>query len=114
MTIANEKRLAYFNRNKCYFRFNYFDSNYVYPSIETYVYLGDALELNEKITTMEGFLYFQDAESYANHGPLNSKGHKLEDGEMRIWQISEVDAKNKILNFDGLIQALRSQQSKKP
>lgn len=106
MTIANEDQTAYFNRNKCYFRLNYFDVNHECPSIETYIYLGSALEVKEKIPVTEGFLYFQDAESYANYGFLNSKGHRLENDEMRIWQISETEAKKKILNFDELIKTL--------
>ncbi len=107
MAINNEDQIAYFNRNKCYFRVNYFDTNYEFPSIETYIYLGDALEMKERIPVTEGFLYFQDAESYVNHGCLNSKAHKLENGEMRIWQISEDEAKKKILNFEELIESLK-------
>ncbi|WP_031433035.1 hypothetical protein [Methylomarinum vadi] len=107
ITMASEDTPPYFNRNKCYFRFNYFDSNYEFPSIETYIYLGNALEMKEKIPIMEGFLYFQDAESFANHGFLNSKRHELENDEMRIWQISEAEAKKKLLNFDQLIQVLK-------
>ena len=107
MAITNEDKIAYFNRNKCYFRFTYFDVNYEFPCIETYIYLGDASELKDKIPTTEGFLYFQDAESYANHGILNSNRHKLENGEMRIWEIIEVEAKKNILNYDQLIQALK-------
>ena len=104
--MSNEDQIAYFNRNKCYFSFAYFDTDYECPSIETWVYLGNASELKDKTPATEGFLYFQDADSYANHGFLNAKSHKLENGEMRVWQISEADAKEKLLNFDGLIQAL--------
>jgi len=105
--MTSENSTPCFYRNKCYFRFNYFDTNYEFPNIETYIYLGNALEMKEKIPITEGFLYFQDAESYANHGFLNSKRHKLENNEMRIWQISEVEAKNKLLNYDQLIQVLK-------
>jgi hypothetical protein len=108
ITMADEDTTPYFIRNKCYFRFTYFDTDYEYPAIDTWVYLGDSNtpELKDKIPADAGFLYFQDADSYANHGFLNSKRHKLEDGEMRVWQISEADAKEKLLHFDGLIQAL--------
>lgn len=105
MTDKDEK--TYYKSKKCYFTFAYFDINYDYPVIETYIYLGNASELKDKIPTKEGFLYFQDAESYVHHGFLNSKRHKLESGEVRIWQISEAEVKESLLDYDGLIQELK-------
>jgi len=91
---------------KCYFQLSYFDYDFLYPKVDTVVYLGNASELKNKLPTEEGYLYFQDAESYANHGFLNSKGHKLDEGEMVVMQKSEVIAKKTIFDIDGIVQKL--------
>lgn len=104
MTMAKKDQVSNFNRYSCYFWLAYYDTNYEYPSIETYIYLGDAIELNEKFPTTEGHLYFQDAESYVYNNSSNSKGHKQEPG--RIWEISENEANEKLLDFGGLILEL--------
>jgi hypothetical protein len=91
---------------KCYFKLTYFDYDFLYPKVDTVVYLGNASELKDKLPTKEGYLYFQDAESYANHGFLNSQGHKLDEGEMVIMQTSEAIAKKTIFDINGMVQEL--------
>jgi hypothetical protein len=72
------------------------------------VYLGNAFELKDKFPTKDGYLYFQDAESYVNHGFLNSQGHKLDEGEIVVMQTNEVEAKKTIFDLNRLIQELKS------
>lgn len=93
---------------KCYFKLTYFDYEFIYPRIDTIVYLGNALELKDKFPTKDGYLYFQDAESYVNHGFLNSHGHKLDEGEVVVMQTNEVEAKKTIFDINGLIHELNS------
>ncbi|WP_367154869.1 hypothetical protein [Methylomonas sp. HYX-M1] len=104
-TVSNTT--TYVSR-KCYFQLSYFDYDFLYPKVDTVVYLGNAYELKDKLPTEEGYLYFQDAESYANHGFLNSKGHKLDEGEMVVMQKSEAIAKKTIIDINSFIEKFKN------
>lgn len=104
MTIDDEVHI--YIPKKCYFMFAYYDDDCVYPMLTTLVYIGSALELKDRLQAEEGFLYFQDAESYANHGFLNSYGHKLDKDEIIIKEISEAIAKKTIFDINGIVQKL--------
>ncbi|CAG7856530.1 hypothetical protein MCAMS1_01052 [biofilm metagenome] len=92
--------------NKCYFKVAYYDYDLRYPKVETVIYLGNAFELKDRLPTQEAYLYFQDAESFSNHGFLNSQGHKLDEGEMGIFQFTEANAKKFVYDIDGMINEL--------
>lgn len=104
MAINNDKN--YYVSKKCYIMFAYYDYDCIYPKLDTLVYLGNASELKDRLPTEEGFLYFQDTESYANHGFLNSYGHELDEGEMLIKETSEAIAKKTIFDINGIMQEL--------
>jgi hypothetical protein len=104
--MATGSNIATYVPRKCYFQLTYFDYEFLYPKVDTVVYLGDASELKDRLPTKKGYLYFQDAESYANHGFLNSQSHKLDEGEMVIMQTSEAIAKRTIFDISGMMEKL--------
>jgi hypothetical protein len=108
---TNCNKTAYISK-RCYFKFVYFDYDFLYPRIDTVVYLGNDLELKNKLPTEKGYLYFQDAESYVAHGFLNSQGHKLDEGEMSIMQVSETLAKRTIFDINGINHNLNEWENK--
>lgn len=104
--MATGSNLISYVPGKCYFKLTYFDSDFLYPKVDTLVYLGNASELKDRLPTKEGYLYFQDAGSYVNHGFLNSQSHEIEEGEMVIMQTSEAIAKRTIMDeMYGLAEA---------
>lgn len=106
--MTADSNTATFVPKKCYFQLSYYDYDFLYPKVDTVVYLGNASELKNKLPTEEGYLYFQDAESYANHGFLNSKGHKLAEGEMVVMQKSEIIAKKTIIDINSFVEKLKN------
>jgi hypothetical protein len=104
--MISDNSITGYTSRKCYFKVAYYDYDLRYPKVETVVYLGNASELKDSLPTKEACLYFQDAESYVNHGFLNSQGHKLDEGEMIIMQFSEANVKKSIFDFDEMVQEL--------
>ena len=89
-----------------YFRLSYYDEHLIYPEIETVVYLGEGAELKEELNGKTGFLYFQDAESFAKLGSLNCLSSKQNRDEIVVRATEKRDAKLMIFDIEGLISEL--------
>ena len=51
MVISNN--ITTYVSRKCYFQLTYFDYEFLYPKVDTVVYLGNASELKDKLPHLE-------------------------------------------------------------
>jgi len=91
---------------ECYFDISFSDTQSEIPSIETWIYIGKNLLTGEG--PPDDLWYFQDPDSYLNHG---SFVHLSEDTEHDVVTADE-DAVLGFYSFDGLREALATLKPK--
>jgi hypothetical protein len=92
-----------------YFKIEYFDKQRNVPDIETVVYLGTHVKLTGNSSGEGKYLYFQDAHSYFDKGPLTSLPKS--DDDAMIYEAERRDAVLAMLDRRELIETLSENNS---
>ena len=92
---------------KPYFIVGFYDKEFIYPVISTYVFLGvDVFEEKEPNEPTE--YCFQDGASFGEHGNLNNSSPEASDAEFVILNREQLDM---VVDKEGLVEWLQEVHS---